>query len=145
MLKPIRRSSVALAELLDEVIAGRLDTTAVELEVRAHPCVEGQARMLSLAIENLIDNAVEASPPDGVVRVSLAADDSGAAVIEVSDDGPGVPTVVLAHLFEPFCTTRFHAAGLGLAASSSIAHAHGGALEHHHSPTTFLLRLPIST
>jgi signal transduction histidine kinase len=136
-----RPISVRLADLLTDVIERRLDGVPVQLEVRAEPRVAGLARALALAVDNLIDNAVGATPPGGSVRVRLATDDR-AAVVEVIDQGPGVPPALRQRLFEPFCTDRPEAAGLGLAATRAIVRAHGGSVEISDRPTTFRLRLP---
>lgn len=136
-----QRDSVVLADLLAEVVSRRLDEIPVELELQARPRVAGAARALALAVDNLIDNAVTASPPGGTVLIRLGADDRS-ALIDVLDEGAGVPPIARERLFEPFCTTQPNAAGLGLAATQAIARAHGGSLELHDAPTTFRLRLP---
>ena len=133
-----------LSELLAEVIGKRIDGVAVELELRARPRVEGQPRALALAIDNLIDNAVGASPRGGLVRVRLAAE-GNSAVIDVIDQGPGVPPAVREHLFQPFQSTRPDGAGLGLTATMAIALAHRGTVELMDAPTTIRLRLPSTT
>jgi len=78
-----------------------------------------------------------------IVRTYVAGKD---AVVEVSDNGLGVPAVVASRIFEPFVTTREgHVAGLGLSVAFSIAAAHGGTLELAPSSSSgacFRLRLP---
>jgi signal transduction histidine kinase len=67
------------------------------------------------------------------------------AVIEVEDDGPGIPPEVQARLFEPFFSTKPHGSGLGLPISARIIEHHGGALDFNTSPgegTTFRIVLP---
>lgn len=100
--------------------------------------------MVGKALENIILNAVEAfgSVP-GVITIAARAhemvDDVGAAfmpklsagpgiIISVSDDGPGIPEQILAHAFEPYCTTKTAGRGLGLAIADSIISAHGGGM-----------------
>jgi signal transduction histidine kinase len=55
--------------------------------------------------------------------------ESGAVVVEVADDGPGVAAGNAEQVFEPFFTTKASGTGLGLAMALRIAHAHGGTLE----------------
>jgi len=73
------------------------------------------------------------------------------AVIEVRDDGPGIPATLLPSLFERFTradSARSHAAGntgLGLAIAFGIVHAHGGTLSAQSRPgdTSFQIRIPV--
>lgn len=134
---PIQRAPVALAELLPERVraARRLAPTKhVELlgAVDALPTVEADRRLLTRALDNLLSNAMRYS--DG--RVEVSVDASGGArspvVIQVDDDGPGVPAADRRRIFEPM--VRLDAArsrdtggvGLGLALVERIARAHHG-------------------
>jgi signal transduction histidine kinase len=60
------------------------------------------------------------------VRVQV---DGATAVMEVEDEGPGVPAELKARLFEPYVTTKAQGTGLGLAIAQRIAQEHGGRLE----------------
>src|SRR5262249_12621520 len=80
---------------------------------------------LESAIINLIKNAVEAGR-----RVRVRAHLEGEqAVVEVSDDGPGLSEAARGHLFEPFFTTKPNGTGLGLPTSLRFVEAHGGSIE----------------
>lgn len=82
------------------------------------------------ALDNLILNALSHTPAGGRVVLSAARSDSGALVLAVQDDGPGVAADLLEHLFEPFSTGRPSGTGLGLALVREIVQAHGGRVEH---------------
>ncbi|MCL5287253.1 MAG: ATP-binding protein, partial [Acidobacteria bacterium] len=84
-----------------EGAAGRMEAT-------------GSEEALSDVLSNLIVNAIEAVPASGTVRVSLARRDA-AVVLEILDDGPGIPEYVLPKIFQPFFTTKPSGTGLGLA------------------------------
>ena len=78
----------------------------------------------------LIQNALVHTPPGTSVRVNLRADDG--AVLEVEDDGPGIPAELRHRLFERF--VRGHGdtgggSGLGLAIVRAVAETHGGSVE----------------
>jgi len=93
--------------------------------------VSGREGPLSQVFRNLIDNARSFSPPDSSVTVALRR--SGhEAVIEVQDEGPGIPPDNLETIFERFYTARPKGAafgshsGLGLSIARQIVEAHGG-------------------
>jgi len=81
------------------------------------------------AVDNLVKNAIEASPPGAEVRVRVE-DRAGGVAMTVEDDGPGVPEPRVHELFEPFFTTKSDGTGLGLAVSRAIAVASGGDLSY---------------
>jgi signal transduction histidine kinase len=80
------------------------------------------------ALVNLLQNALEAVGDSGevVVRTSLDGPGGRRAVLEVFDDGPGIPEDNLERLFQPFFTTRTDGNGLGLAIVRKIVEYHGG-------------------
>jgi signal transduction histidine kinase len=91
----------------------------------------------------LYDNAVQASAPRTPRITTRARADSGRVVIEVSDDGPGVPPEIADRVFEPLVTARPGGTGLGLALARRIATAHGGTIELVQGPgACFRIELP---
>ncbi len=100
-------------------------------------------------VTNLITNAAHAAARDGAVRLE-ARRDGGDYVIDVIDDGPGIPPELLGRIFEPFFTTKGSGQGVGLGLSVSL-----GIVEEHHGTLTvqdrpeggacFTVRLPVST
>jgi signal transduction histidine kinase len=96
---------------------------AVQVEGQAPASVDLDA--LARAVDNLVRNAVEASPSDGRVHIAVGLR-GDAATIRVEDHGAGVPAARVSELFEPFFTTKPNGTGLGLAICRSIARAHGG-------------------
>jgi signal transduction histidine kinase len=76
---------------------------------------------------NLVKNAAEASPEKGTVTLALTRE-ADALVLQVSDEGPGVPPEARTGLFEPFFTTKEKGTGLGLAFAQKLTEAHGGTL-----------------
>jgi two-component system sensor histidine kinase CpxA len=142
-----RRDRVNLAQMVKQIIQdaafeGRplgkdiLQTGADEIFVYA------DANLLQRCIENVVRNAVRYTPPSTAVEVNLESNSSGitsSVSIRVIDEGPGVPTEALPHLFEPFYRVsqsreRDGGAGLGLAISQRIAHLHGGEISAGNRP-----------
>ncbi len=80
---------------------------------------------MARAVDNLLRNAVEASPRGAKVVVRVVREGER-VVVRVEDEGPGVAEERAAELFEPFFTTKPAGTGLGLAISRAIARAHGG-------------------
>jgi signal transduction histidine kinase len=91
-----------------------------DLCVRAHP------NLFARLLHAIYDNAVRASAPRVPTVTTRASAGSGVVVIDVTDDGPGVPSEIAARIFEPLVTARPGGTGLGLALASRIARAHGG-------------------
>ncbi|MES1158664.1 MAG: ATP-binding protein [Terricaulis silvestris] len=105
----------------DQIAAGR---QGVSFEGEERLVMTGQSLGLKRLFSNLIDNALKYGQ---AARVSLRRD-GDRAIVEIADDGPGVPEDQREAVFRPFVRLRAGAggAGLGLPAARSIARAHGG-------------------
>jgi two-component system NtrC family sensor kinase len=104
-----------------------------------------QPLLVHQLVGNLLLNAGEATRPGGRVRVATLARD-GLAVVEVHDDGPGIPADRVDTLFTSLVTTKERGAGLGLFSARACALALGGELEVGRSPlggALLRLRLPL--
>jgi len=90
----------------------------------------GDEELLRRAVDNLLMNVLVHTPP-GTAGAITAAESDGQVIIDVYDDGPGVPPDKLPHIFERFYRAGAHpgrpGSGLGLAIAAEIAAAHGGA------------------
>jgi signal transduction histidine kinase len=148
-----REETIDVAELVEGVHREALRWPSAErrrLEYRrigGRPLQRVAARdRISGAIENLVQNALHAAPPDGRVRLTLADTERGCEVI-VEDDGPGVPADVLPRLFQPFFTTKTRGTGLGLSIVKSTVQSLGGTIDVGRSDdlggARFRLRLPL--
>ena len=80
--------------------------------------------LLRQALFNVLLNATQAVGPGGHITVRLAPAAPGEAVLEIEDDGPGVPAGDRASIFKPYVTMRPKGVGLGLAIVAQIAAAH---------------------
>lgn len=96
---------------------------------------------------NLIDNAIDAMSGKGELRVRTYRDDS-CVVVEIGDNGPGIPPDVEAHMFEPFFTTKEvgKGTGLGLDTVQRIVRKHRGSIHVNSEPgdTRFQVWLPLA-
>jgi signal transduction histidine kinase len=111
--------------------------------------LDADADAVRLALDALIENAVEHTPPEGTIEIS-ARTDGEFAVIEVCDDGVGIPADALERIFErfgrvdPARTRTAGGVGLGLAIVDAIVKAHGGSctVRSDQAGTRFSLYLP---
>ena len=148
---------VSLTALLEKVCEGyRLRGSRVRFTCEAPPedvAVRASGERLAQVFENLLDNAESFSPDGGTVRVLLERRD-GAAVVTVSDAGPGIPPEHLSKIFERFFTWRPQSpagaprhTGLGLAIVRTIIEGYGGTVTAR-SPegggAEFAVRIPAS-
>jgi signal transduction histidine kinase len=124
----------------------------VELKVPALPVpVRVDDELLRQALLNLLLNAMQAMPSGGAVRVTLRRDQR-IAVLEIADNGAGIPAALLPRIFDLYFTTKPKGSGIGLAMTYRIVQLHGGAMQvsSHADPTSpdrgaaFTLHIPIS-
>ena len=114
--------------------------------------VEGDPARLKQVIVNLLDNAIKYTPGGGRVRLAVRRE-RGCALLEVADDGIGIPEEALPHVFKRFFrvdssrSREQGGAGLGLAIVKSICAAHGADVEVISSPgkgSCFRMRQPLA-
>ena len=123
---------------------------AIALDVHARESlpVMLDAQMLRRCVDNLVRNAVQAIAEhggDGHVVVETRRDDDD-AILEVRDDGPGVPEKMRERVFDPYYTTKSEGTGLGLAIVKKIVLEHGGSIACVSAPeggACFRIRLPL--
>ncbi|HXJ92796.1 MAG TPA: ATP-binding protein [Terriglobia bacterium] len=96
---------------------------------------------------NLIDNALDAMGTQGELRVRTARDIDG-VIVEIGDNGPGIPNEIQARIFDPFFTTKGvgDGTGLGLDTACRIIRNHHGTISVESQPgdTRFQVRLPLT-
>ena len=121
------------------------------------PMIDGDQYQLCQVFTNLLTNAFEALDGRGTVAITAAiapSEDDPVAhaqvptvVVEVADNGPGVPAEMTDRIFDPFFTSKPQGTGLGLAIVSKIVDAHDGRIDVSSSPesgTRFRIAVPIS-
>jgi two-component system, NtrC family, sensor histidine kinase PilS len=146
---PLARASVNVCETIDEVLVllGHRTTPGTLKIVRELPATltwEVDPQQFRQAIWNLCLNAVEAMPDGGELRVTAGADEQH-LVVTVEDSGHGIGGSDVAHVFEPFFSTKPGGSGLGLALVHRIVKDHGGDVDVESTPgggSTFSLRIP---
>src|SRR3984957_19703161 len=133
------------------VLGYKLKHTQIELAReydRALPKLTVRGSELNQVWTNLLDNAIDALGEHGTITIATHADGE-CAVVEISDDGPGIPEDLAGRIFDPFFTTKDvgQGTGLGLATARRIVvERHDGSLTLESKPgrTVFRVRLPFS-
>jgi two-component system, NtrC family, sensor histidine kinase HydH len=137
-----------LAQRTLELFRERRQLGGVRLSLEEEPdlpTLQADETLLQLALENLVRNAVQASPSSGQVRVAVRRMPEG-IILTVEDEGPGISPADAQRVFEPFFTTRTTGTGLGLAVVRRVVLAHGGTVSVGQRPgggALFELRLPL--
>jgi signal transduction histidine kinase len=110
------------------------------------PCVGAYGRELNQVWTALIENALDAVHDEGEIRL-LVRTNADMMLVEVWDDGPGIPAELQARIFEPFFTTKAPGSGLGLGLDvvNRIVRMHKGFVSVQSKPgeTCFQIRLPL--
>src|SRR5262245_53426301 len=149
----------ALLRRVCDATGPALETGQVCLETAFDPrlpSIAGDADYLQQVFINLINNALDAMPSGGSLRIATSSADWGApsndgdvaqVIVDVDDTGCGMSRETQAHIFEPLYTTkeRGKGAGLGLVVVSHVMQEHGGQIEVESEPgqgTRFRLRFP---
>lgn len=157
------RLNIREAENLDfirsaiETVSPEAGTKNVTIDLRveseAGPIAVDPDRMQQV-IWNLLSNAIKFTPADGTVRVSAVRDESGLQ-ITVQDDGAGIPSALLPHIFDRFRQgaqsegRKRSGLGLGLAIAKQLVELHGGTIEAESEGegrgARFRIRLPLQS
>ena len=126
--------------------AERKQVTLVIERAVTLPLVSLDPDQITQVIFNVVLNAIQANVPGSRVRIRESLE-PGLGVIDVIDEGPGIPPEHLLRIFDPFFTTKTRGTGLGLAISQRILTAHHGTIEAlpgSPSGSLFRIRLPLS-
>ncbi len=152
----------SVTELVEEaalLTAPRLKAKRIELIKQYHerPILRVDKQQILQVLVNLINNAIDVLPEHGKIRVATgvrtmndATEGAGQqkfVVIEVADNGPGIPVAVRHRVFDPFFTTKKDGTGLGLSISQKIARDHGGIItvsSIEGKGTAFQVNLPLN-
>lgn len=146
----LNRKPVLLGELIRNslrLIEREAALQGVEISATVKPedfLIPVDPDRMTQVLLNLYLNAFQAMDGGGSLRVS-AARENGGAVLTVVDTGAGIPSEHLAHIFDPYFTTKPGGVGLGLANVHKFVEAHGGEIEVESAPgqgTSFTIRIP---
>src|SRR5262245_14172012 len=175
LIQQVERSTSRIAELVNAVKSYSYEGRAPLQDIDIHDGLESTLTMLSHKLKgvtlireydqslpripaygnelnqvwtNLIDNAIDAVNGRGEIQV-LTRREEDRLLVEIHDNGPGIPEDIRSHLFEPFFTTKGVGKGTGLGLIISyriVADRHLGEIEFESKPghTVFFVRLPLT-
>ncbi len=154
----IEPETVDIEELLQEILEAAKDHPSfsehhIQMTMLQQPwkllSVQGDRNLLWLACYNLVDNALKFTPPSSEIEVR-AFEARPWLIVEVTDNGPGIPSEELPHIFEELYRGKnsqgCSGSGLGLALVQAIAARHKGDISVHSRSgqgTVFTMRLPV--
>lgn len=110
------------------------------------PSIYGDSVKLKEVFLNLLGNARDAVSGDTPVIQLSVSQNEDSLIIQIADNGCGIPADNLPHIFEPFTTYKKNGTGLGLAIASKVVHSHHGTIQVTSVPhvhTTFTVSLPV--
>jgi signal transduction histidine kinase len=130
--REVRRTALPLTAALNEVaraLSYDLEEKKIRLDVKGESLnIQADEQLFRQALFNLVLNATQAVGEGGQIQIVARRNGNG-AVIEVRDDGPGVPPERRLEIFKPYFTTHQKGTGLGLAVVQQIVLAHGWEIE----------------
>lgn len=141
--EPAPFDAAALADERIAAAAAHAEARGVRAARRGSATAFGERNVVLQIVDNLLRNAIDASPPGGEVEI-VVTDGEESAEITVVDSGEGVPEAMAESLFEPFVTSKPGGTGLGLWISYTAATSRGADLRYRREAgrTHFTLTLP---
>ena len=125
----VRRTKVALTAACSEIVrtlAYDIEEKKLRIEVGGEPlAIEADEQLLRQVLFNLLINASQSVGENGQIIVEVRRANAAEAILEIRDDGPGVPADKRQDIFKPYFTTNSKGTGLGLAVVSQIVLLHG--------------------
>jgi PAS domain S-box-containing protein len=136
--------------LEDTLLLAQPDAAAQGISLESHLpseplLIKVDADLVKQALLNVVINGVQAMPEGGMLTIT-GARDNGAALVEVRDQGPGIPPEVRDKIFNLYFTTKPQGSGIGLAMTYRVMQLHNGSVEFDSAlgqGTTFRLRFPL--
>lgn len=147
VLKNLREKPLELKDVkINDLVHSTLDTMVVPASIRvvvncSDDLFSCDPDKVQTVLMNIINNAIEAVTDDGVINITSIVSNHDIQ-IQISDNGPGIPTENMSKIFDSLFTTKDSGTGLGLSFCKSVVEQHGGSITVSQNPTTFTISLP---
>lgn len=127
-------ANISASTVIDEILVGVREKNRITVDKNQMPTTQLQLPLqaIALAIRNVVQNALDASPPDRPVRLAIAGTSEQGWEILVIDQGSGMPESILQRLGEPFFTTKEPGKGMGLGVylTHNVINGLGGSIRY---------------
>ena len=137
--RPLKISKHSLQDILKSVLLDLSESKRIEIP-NEDVEIKCDFELMKVVLINLIVNAIHADH-DGKIKIT-SENINDKIIIQVQDNGPGIPEDKLEKIFEPLFTTKQEGTGLGLASCKSIIEQHGGKISVKNNPTRFIIEIP---
>ncbi|QDI89609.1 sensor histidine kinase [Candidatus Nitrosopumilus sp. SW] len=140
--KPLDIQNVKLRDLINDTLNTIQIPSSVNVSVEcSDDVIQCDPDKLQIVLMNIINNALEAVDKSGKITISSNKSNHDNQ-IQISDNGPGIPSENMAKIFDSLFTTKPSGTGLGLSFCKSVLEQHGGSITVSQNPTTFTISLP---
>jgi signal transduction histidine kinase len=140
--KSLTLSTNSFQKILDSAIYDTIKNDEIKIETKnCNVDLDCDYESIKVVMINLLFNAVQAMGNKGTIKIKTQTR-GNEIVIDVQDDGSGIPEDAIKKIFEPLFTTKQEGTGLGLASCKSIIEQHGGKISVQNNPTIFTIILP---
>ena len=140
--KPLDVQNVKLSDLVNDTLDTLQIPSSVHISVEcSDDIIQCDPDKIQIVLMNIINIALEAVEQDGKITISSNKSNHDNQ-IQISDNGPGIPSENMAKIFDSLFTTKPSGTGLGLSFCKSVLEQHGGSISVSQNPTTFTISLP---
>jgi two-component system NtrC family sensor kinase len=148
---PVKKGPLNLNKIANEAVAmayyiDGANRALINVNVPEDITVPGDESKLRRSMSNLINNAIEVLHQNKNGQINISASINGSTVLlQISDNGPGIPAEIINTLFDPFVTKcKSNGTGLGLAIVKQYINAHGGTITvKNNNGAVFTISLPL--
>ena len=140
--KPLKFEKYPINNILNSVIEDLPKSDNISIEIVSEESeIECDFEAMKVVLINLTINAIQAIKDEGKIKITSKIR-GDKVIIQIEDDGPGIPEEILEKIFEPLFTTKEEGTGLGLVSCKSLIEQHHGTISVKNNPTRFIIELP---
>lgn len=141
-ISPLQIEDVSITSIIKSVTSKMQIPNTVKINLPKNDVtIKCDSKKLEIVFVNVITNAIEAMNYKGQISTRIT-DHNDYVLIDVEDNGPGIPSDILPKIFDPLFTTKRSGTGLGLPSCKNIVEQHGGIITVKTNPTVFTIKLP---
>ncbi len=141
-ISPLQLEGISVTSIIKSVTSKMQIPNTVKINLPKNDVtIKCDSKKLEIVFVNLIANAIEAMDSKGQIGTRIT-DHNDYVLIDVEDNGQGIPSDILPKIFDPLFTTKRSGTGLGLPSCKNIIEQHGGIITVKTNPTIFTIKLP---